>query len=128
MGLGVVLYLDGLVYRRIYAGDARRHGRSQRQCPIQINHRDYPETQNPYDVVPEAAAGSRNCAPDGIKTVAPGQAPPCSQDDDKAAPGKLMGVDRRAGRMTELDQRIEEGAWLSAEGQAVIELGCRQDS
>ena len=42
-------------------------------------------------------------------------------DDDKAAPGKLMGVDRVAeARMTELDQRIEEGAWLSAEGQAVI--------
>ena len=49
---------------------------------IQINHRDYPETQNPYDVVPEAAAVIAQLRTrDGIKTVAPRvQATPCSQE------------------------------------------------
>jgi ABC-type lipoprotein release transport system permease subunit len=91
---------------------------------IQINHQDYPETQNPYDVVPKAqsiieALGQNT----QVKTVAPRvQAYAMfAGDDDKAAPGKLIGVDIAAeAKMTEFDQRIEDGTWLKAPGQAVI--------
>jgi len=91
---------------------------------IQVNHKDYPETQNPYDVVPKAQSLIADLGQNAkVKTVAPRvQAYAMfAGDDDKAAPGKLMGVDAVAeAKMTEFDQRIEEGAWLSTENQAVI--------
>ena len=90
---------------------------------IQVNHKDYPETQNPYDVVPKAQSLIADLGQNAkVKTVAPRvQAYAMfAGDDDKAAPGKLMGVDAVAeAKMTEFDQRIEEGAWLSTENQAV---------
>ena len=124
MGLGVAFCIWMASYTGGFMQVMRGATVDRSTGHIQINHREYPETQNPYDVVPEAAAVIAQLRTrDGIKTVAPRvQAYAMfAGDDDKAAPGKLMGVDRVAeARMTELDQRIEEGTWLSAEGQAVI--------
>ena len=124
MGLGVAFCIWMASYMGGFMKVMRGATIDRNLGHIQINHNDYPETQNPYDVVPKAGALISELGQNAkVKRVAPRvQAYAMfAGDDDKAAPGKLMGVDALAeAKMTEFDQRIEEGAWLTAENQAVI--------
>jgi ABC-type lipoprotein release transport system permease subunit len=91
---------------------------------LQIHHKDYPETMNPYDVVPNAGRviEALRADPD-IKVVAPriqAFAMYAGAGDD-AASGSFVGVDIAAeASLTEMNKRVVDGRWLGAKGEAVI--------
>jgi ABC-type lipoprotein release transport system permease subunit len=91
---------------------------------LQIHHKDYPETMNPYDVVPNAGAviDALRADPD-IEVVAPRiQAfAMYAGADNEAASGSFVGVDVAAeAALTEMNKRVIDGRWLSAKGETVI--------
>ena len=91
---------------------------------LQIHHKDYPETMNPYDVVPNAGRviEALRADPD-IKVVAPriqAFAMYAGAGDD-AASGSFVGADITAeASLTEMNKRIVDGRWLGAKGEALI--------
>ena len=91
---------------------------------LQIHHKDYPETMNPYDVVPNAPTviDALLADPD-INVVAPRiQAfAMYAGADNEAASGSFVGVDIVAeAALTQINKRVIDGRWLADKGEAVI--------
>jgi len=91
---------------------------------LQIHHKDYPETMNPYDVVPKAQSVIEGLQDkSNVKVVAPriqafGM---YAGAKDEAASGSFVGVDPEAEKnLTEMHKRVRKGRWLKNSREAVI--------
>ncbi len=91
---------------------------------FQIHHADYPTTMNPYDTVADAAKVLDWVAEQpAVKLASPrvlgfGLFGGAGED---AATGAFFGVDPQLeASMTEMNERVTDGAWLSGDGGAVV--------
>ena len=124
MGLGVAFCIFTASYVGGFLGVMREATVDRNLGHLQIHHKDYPETMNPYDVVPKAQAIIESLASNPkVKVVAPRvQAfAMYAGPKDEAASGSFTGVDPEAeAALTEMHKRIRSGRWLKEPKEVVL--------